>query len=46
MIPIFRAQTPNDERLAAQCSALAMIRYGIDEIRTFVDNDVRFLEQY
>ena len=25
---------------------LAMIRYGIDEIRTFVDNDVRFLEQY
>ena len=25
---------------------LAMIRYGIDEIRTFVDNDIRFLEQY
>ena len=25
---------------------LAMIRYGIDEIRTFVDNDLRFLEQY
>jgi len=25
---------------------LAMIRYGIDEIRTFFDNDVRFLEQY
>jgi phenylalanyl-tRNA synthetase alpha chain len=25
---------------------LAMIRHGIDEIRTFVDNDVRFLEQY
>jgi phenylalanyl-tRNA synthetase alpha chain len=24
---------------------LAMIRYGIDEIRTFVDNDIRFLEQ-
>ena len=22
---------------------LAMIRYGIDEIRTFVENDVRFL---
>jgi phenylalanyl-tRNA synthetase alpha chain len=25
---------------------LAMIRHGIDEIRTFVDNDIRFLEQY
>jgi phenylalanyl-tRNA synthetase alpha chain len=25
---------------------IAMIRYGIDEIRTFVENDVRFLEQY
>jgi phenylalanyl-tRNA synthetase alpha chain len=25
---------------------LAMIRYGIDEIRTFVDNDVRFLARY
>jgi phenylalanyl-tRNA synthetase alpha chain len=25
---------------------LAMIRYGVAEIRTFVDNDVRFLEQY
>jgi phenylalanyl-tRNA synthetase alpha chain len=25
---------------------IAMIRYGIDEIRTFFDNDVRFLEQY
>ena len=28
VIPIFRAQTPSDERLAAQCAALAMIRYG------------------
>src|SRR2546430_1323186 len=28
VIPIFRAQTPDDERLAAQCAALAMIRYG------------------
>ena len=25
---------------------IAMIRYGIDEIRTFFDNDVRFLAQY
>jgi phenylalanyl-tRNA synthetase alpha chain len=25
---------------------IAMIRYGIDEIRTFFDNDVRFLSQY
>jgi phenylalanyl-tRNA synthetase alpha chain len=25
---------------------IAMIRYGIDEIRTFFDNDVRFLVQY
>ena len=25
---------------------IAMIRYEIDEIRTFFDNDVRFLEQY
>jgi phenylalanyl-tRNA synthetase alpha chain len=25
---------------------IAMIRYGINEIRTFFDNDVRFLEQY
>jgi phenylalanyl-tRNA synthetase alpha chain len=25
---------------------IAMIRYGIDEIRTFVENDVRFLAQY
>ena len=25
---------------------LAMVRYDIDEIRTFFDNDVRFLEQY
>ena len=28
VIPIFRSQTPADERLAAQCAALAMIRYG------------------
>jgi 5-methylthioadenosine/S-adenosylhomocysteine deaminase len=28
VIPIFRTQTPGDERLAAQCAALAMIRYG------------------
>ena len=34
VIPIFRAQTPEDERLAAQCSALAMIRYGTT---TFVE---------
>jgi phenylalanyl-tRNA synthetase alpha chain len=25
---------------------IAMIRYGIDEIRTFFDDDVRFLAQY
>jgi phenylalanyl-tRNA synthetase alpha chain len=25
---------------------IAMIRFGIDEIRTFVENDVRFLAQY
>ncbi len=25
---------------------IAMIRYGIDEIRTFFDNDLRFLAQY
>lgn len=25
---------------------IAMVRYDIDEIRTFFDNDVRFLEQY
>ncbi len=25
---------------------IAMIRYGTDEIRTFFDDDVRFLEQY
>ncbi len=25
---------------------IAMIRYGIDEIRTFVENDLRFLAQY
>ncbi len=28
VIPIFRTQSPNDERLAAQCAALAMIRQG------------------
>lgn len=28
VIPIFRAQTAEDERLAAQSAALAMIRYG------------------
>ncbi|HEX7760085.1 MAG TPA: amidohydrolase family protein [Caulobacteraceae bacterium] len=28
VIPIFRTQTPEDERLAAQCAAVAMIRYG------------------
>ena len=28
VIPIFRTQTPRDEALAAQCAALAMIRYG------------------
>jgi phenylalanyl-tRNA synthetase alpha chain len=25
---------------------IAMVRYGIDEIRTFFDNDLRFLRQY
>ena len=34
VIPIFRAQTPDDERIAAQCAALAMIRYGTT---TFVE---------
>lgn len=34
VIPIFRAQTADDERLAAQCAALAMIRYGTT---TFVE---------
>jgi cytosine/adenosine deaminase-related metal-dependent hydrolase len=28
VIPIFKAQTAEDERLAAQCAALSMIRYG------------------
>ncbi len=28
VIPIFKAQTAADERLSAQCAALAMIRYG------------------
>ncbi len=28
VIPIFKAQTAADEKLAAQCAALAMIRYG------------------
>ena len=28
VIPIFRAQTPADEALAAQCAALSMMRYG------------------
>jgi 5-methylthioadenosine/S-adenosylhomocysteine deaminase len=28
VIPIFKAHTPADERLSAQCAALAMIRYG------------------
>jgi 5-methylthioadenosine/S-adenosylhomocysteine deaminase len=34
VIPIFRSQTAGDERLAAQCAALAMIRYGTT---TFVE---------
>lgn len=34
VIPIFRAQTAEDERLASQCAALAMIRYGTT---TFVE---------
>ena len=25
---------------------IAMVRYGIDEIKTFFDDDVRFLAQY
>jgi len=28
VIPLFRAQTPQDERLSAQCAALAMMRHG------------------
>ena len=28
VIPIFKAQTPEEERIAAQCAALGMIRYG------------------
>ena len=28
VIPIFLAQTPDDERISAQCAALAMMRYG------------------
>ncbi len=28
VIPIFRAQTPGEEAISAQCAALAMIRYG------------------
>ena len=28
VIPIFKAQTPADEALSAQCAALSMIRYG------------------
>lgn len=28
VIPIFRAHTPEDERLSAQCAALAMMRHG------------------
>ena len=34
VIPLFRAQTAADEKLAAQCAALAMIRYGTT---TFVE---------
>ncbi len=34
VIPIFRAQTAEDERLSAQCAALSMIRYGTT---TFVE---------
>ena len=34
VIPLFRAQTAQDEKLAAQCAALAMIRYGTT---TFVE---------
>ena len=25
---------------------IAMVRYGVDEIKTFFDNDARFLAQY
>jgi phenylalanyl-tRNA synthetase alpha chain len=25
---------------------LAMLKYGIDDIRTLYENDIRFLEQY
>ncbi len=28
VIPLFRAQTPDDERLSAQCAALSMMRHG------------------
>jgi 5-methylthioadenosine/S-adenosylhomocysteine deaminase len=28
VIPLFRAQTPQDEKTAAQCAALGMMRYG------------------
>ncbi len=28
VIPIFQAQTPAEERLSAQCAAIAMMRYG------------------
>ncbi len=28
VIPIFHAQTPEDERISAQCAALRMLRYG------------------
>lgn len=34
VIPLFRAQSAEDEKLAAQCAALAMIRYGTT---TFVE---------
>ncbi len=34
VIPIFKAQTPDDERISAQSAALAMIRYGTT---TFVE---------
>ncbi|MBI1197975.1 MAG: amidohydrolase family protein [Phenylobacterium sp.] len=34
VIPIFKAQTAEDEKLSAQCAALAMIRYGTT---TFVE---------
>ncbi len=34
VIPIFRTQSPHDEKLAAQCAALAMIRHGTT---TFVE---------